>query len=197
MTIDMTDLAVGGGVAAIDYVIGKSRFKSNSAIEIILQLLKLGIGFLIKRRNNMRFYSLAIMLSCFIGFSSCSSGGINEAKKITAQGLGEGISTYFQTPSVLCSGKAILVCSKPEIAREYFVTKTCDGLNVNCGQKSFAKSAKGAISRFACNVAVKVVMPAILPSRHMPYELRVKAGCKSTCIDDFAKDFAPKICARL
>ncbi len=130
----------------------------------------------------------------------CSGNDVEQLKKVTAEGLGEGVSMALLENNMLCNGKAVLECENPEMAREYFVQKSCDALNVNCSSQAanafIESSKKGALTRFICRQAIKIVMPAILPSKHLPEDLKM-AGCRSNCLDDLAGDLGPLVCTKL
>ncbi len=149
------------------------------------------------------FFAISMILLSAV-FVSCSSQQVEEVKTVTARGLGEGFADAMLTPNLLCDGKAVLVCENEDLAREYFVQKSCDALNAECtsgGTQGFALASssgkKGFLARFACTTAIKIVQPAIMPSNLLPEFLKVEAKCVAACPDQLASDYAPKICDKL
>ena len=192
MQIDLSDLAIPAGIALLDFIIDKTPLKSNTAIDVILDVLKIVLG-----GKKMKFL-LILPILFFIG---CSKVQREEIKETTARGLGEGLSAFLQGDSNLLCEKPILECENPEMARDYLVQKSCDLLNAECGPSSISSSSlvqrKGFLSKFICRSAVKVVLPALMPSNQLPDYLKNEAKCKASCLDELTSDNAPKVCDKI
>lgn len=196
MQIELSDMAIGGAVAAVDYAIGKAPITTNSTIDVIIQIIKFGLSFFLRGRGMRSFILIFTMMLGTFTFSSCSNEQVKEVKKVSAIGLAQGLSDLLQANNGMLCDSPILECERPDLVQEYFAVKTCEALNIDCGltQKSMMK---GIIARFACKAAVKVVMPAIMPSKQLPRYLKEKAGCKASCLDMLASDQLPKLCEKL
>lgn len=132
-------------------------------------------------------------------FVSCSSEKKAEVKRVTAIGLGNGLSSFLMNENpFFCEDKPIMVCDDPIKAQEYIVEKSCDLLKADCEMHmSFqASKNKNVIKQFLCKSAVNIVMPAIFPSQQLPSELKA-AGCRSECLDNLSVEFAQGLCSKL
>lgn len=136
----------------------------------------------------MKFKILIPMLMMSFLFS-CTSQQKDEIKTATALGLSQGVSSFLIENEVI-------ICDDQSALLEYVENKTCEALKANCGARESLKLNKGAITQFACKTALKIVMPVILPSRHLPTELK-DSNCRMLKIDELAKDYLPKICEKL
>jgi hypothetical protein len=184
--------------AGLEFVLGKTKhIKPNSTIELILKGI-VSIFRMVSRKRNKGIKFLFVL--CLMPMIGCSGNDVEKLKKVTAEGLGEGISKVLLENNMLCDGKAVLECEDEKMAKEYFKRKSCDALSVSCpieGLNALMEgSKKGAFTRFICRQAIKIVMPAILPSKHLPDDLKM-AKCRSNCLDDFAGDLGPLVCTKL
>lgn len=144
------------------------------------------------------FLAMCFSLLCLgMAITGCSSEQVKEAKKVTAVGIGTGLSEYLQNGETPFCETPILVCEDSERAKAYIVQKTCKALKVDCRPSPKGLGLrKGFVARFACRSAVKIVGPALFPSKHLPAELKA-AGCKSSCLDNLSQNLAQKACAKL
>ena len=141
----------------------------------------------------MRSVFLKFLTMIFlITLVSCGSSQKKEIKTVTALGLSEGIS------SVLL-GQGVLKCSDAAKAKQYIQNRVCEALKADCVVSSspVAMSMSSSfVKRYACKAAVKIAMPVIMPSKHLPVELK-EAGCKAQGLDSMAKDYADQFCSKL
>jgi hypothetical protein len=136
-----------------------------------------------------------------LSFTGCSSDQKEEVKRVTAIGLGNGLSGFLMNEATPFCSSPILECADPVMAQEYIVEKSCSALKADCsasGAMSSMRSsgAKGVIARFACRTAVKTVGQVLFPSKHMPEGLK-RAGCTSSCLDGLAENALYGFCEKV
>lgn len=135
--------------------------------------------------KNFTFLSVLMMSLLF----SCSHEQKEEIKTASALGLSQGITSFLNE-------NEIIVCDDTAVLYEYVENKTCEALKADCGSRVGRLSTKGAIAQFACKTALKIVMPILLPSRHLPEELK-NSNCRMIKVDELTSDYLPKICDKL
>ncbi len=139
----------------------------------------------------LRKFLFLILSITVLSLPACTSQQRDEVKKVSAEKLGEGIA------SVLIGD--VIKCDDNQAAQEYVKQKTCAALKVDCsgqakGLMSF--STKGIVAQFVCKTAIRMALPVILPSTHLPSELK-QAGCSANSLDQLAKELVPKLCNKL
>lgn len=189
--IESRDLAIGGATMVIEYLFGKTKW--GSIVGLVLSILGKGL-----KKGSLKAVIPLFAISMLV--VGCSSEQKEQAKVVTAKGLGEGVAKVLTTHKIsFCDNKQVLECENVELAQAYFVKKSCDVLKADCfpqAQAGVQTLQKGIIARFACNTAVKMVLPALFPSKHMPEDLKA-AGCRSTCLDGLVETGGEWVCEKL